>query len=158
MGTLVMVLVFLYGCSSGTSYFERSYTISEKFESFQLMPKYQYFYVGLADSPDALVGVRNGYALKSPHWHEVDMDEKKMRHMVDEMLNNPGAEYNIEPNGAYIFNGRGETIGVWYSVWALPLLTFMTDTDFSISYPMAVFPPSNRDPEERGFGPSFRRF
>lgn len=83
------------------------------------------------------------------------MDEKKLRRFVDIMLNHPGSEYNMEPNGAYIFDDKGKKIGVWYSVWMLPQLTFLSDTEFAISRPMTVFPLSNRDPEERIFPPFF---
>lgn len=155
---LLMCCLFLLACGAGPSHFRRSYDVSKAFEGSQLIAGYQYYLNGLPYSPDAVVAIRQGYTLKSPHWHAIDMDEKKIRRIVDEMLNNPGAEYNTEPNGAYILNDSGDVIGVWYSVWQLPLLSFKSENEFVISQPMTIFPRSNRDPEERIFYPFIRRY
>lgn len=76
--------------------------------------------------------------------------------MVEGLLNNPGSEYNTEPNGGYISNAKGGVVGIWYSVWRLPLATFISDNEFAISQPVADFPRSNRDPEDRFFRPFSR--
>lgn len=149
-------LLFIGACAAGPVHFRRSYTVANEFENYQLLPGYQYYYNGLPYSPDAVVAIRKGYTLKSPHWHPVKLDARKLGHMVAEMLNNPGAEYNTDPNGAYILNNQGDKIGVWYSVWALPLVTFTSKTELSISQPMTIFPYSNRDPERSGFPFLFR--
>jgi|GEM_PF-753003 len=154
---LLLVPLFVGACGAGQVHFKRSYEVANTFESFQLMPGHRYYYNGLPYRPDAVVGIRDDYSLKSPYWHAVTLDDRKLRHMVGEMLNNPGAEYNTEPNGAYIFNDQGESMGVWYSVWALPVATFSSNTEFSISQPTTTFPRSNRDPEERGFPFFYRR-
>jgi hypothetical protein len=148
--------LLLWACASGPIHFRRSYNVSEKFENYELMPGYRYYVSGHPHSLNAVVAIEKGYRLNSPHWQETKMDEKKLRRMVDNILNHPGSEYNMEPNGAYIFDDRGKHIGVWYSVWMLPQLTFLSDTEFAISRPMTVFPHSNRDPEERVFAPFFR--
>lgn len=155
--TLICALApLLFGaCAFGPSHFRRSYNVSEKFENYELIPGYRYYASGHPDSLNAVVAIEKGYHLNSPHWQEIEMDEKKLRRLVDIMLNHPGSEYNTEPNGAYIFNDKGNKMGVWYSVWMLPLLTFLSDTEFTISQPMTVFPHSNRDPEERIFRPFF---
>lgn len=146
----------LFGaCAFGPSHFRRSYNVSEKFENYEIIPGYRYYFNGHLDSLNAVVAIEKGYRLNSPHWQEVAMDEKKLRRMVDIILNHPGSEYNTDPNGAYILDDKGKKIGVWYSVWMLPQLTFLSDTEFAISRPMTVFPYSNRDPEERIFRPFF---
>ncbi len=151
-------IFFLWACAIGPSHFRRSYNVSNSFENAQLINDHQYYYSGLPYRPDAVVGIRRGFHLKSPHWEPVDLDDRRLRHMVDEMLNNPGAEYNTEPNGAYIFDDNGETIGVWYSVWALPILKFTSENEFTISRPTINFPRSNKDPEERGRWPFSKGF
>lgn len=139
----ILVLPLIFSCMTGRSHFDRSYDVSDKFENYQVLTGYQYYRNGHHHSPDAVVGVRKGYTLNSPIWHPVSMDEKMMRSLIDRMLNNPCAEYNSEPNGSRIYNDRGDLVGVYYSVWTLPLITFMSDTEFSISQPMAVFSSSN---------------
>lgn len=149
----ILFLLCLMACGAGGAHFRRSYDVSTTFENFQLIDRYQYYYNGRPSTPDAVVGIEKGYVLKSPHWHAVDLSGKRLRPMVEDMLNNPGSEHNTEPNGAYINNDNGDVIGVWYSVWRLPVLTFRSESEFSISQPVADFPRSNRDPEERHFWP-----
>lgn len=149
----LLFLFFLMACGIGPSHFTRSYDVSDTFENFKLIDRYQYYFNGLPSNPDAVVGIEQGYELKSSHWHPVDLDDRRLRHMVEGMLNNPGAEYNTEPNGAYIYNHKREVIGIWYSVWRLPLVTFMSESEFAISHPVADFPRSNKDPEDRFFRP-----
>ena len=153
---LLVAPVFIGACVAGHVHFRRSYTVAQTFESFQLMSGYRYYYNGTPYSTEAVVGIREGYTLKSPHWHAVALDEQRLRHMVEKMLSNPGAEYNTDPNGAYILDDHGETVGIWYSVWELPIVTFTSETELSISQPMAIYPRSNRDPERKGFPLFFR--
>lgn len=159
MIVLVMVMpMFIWACAAGPSHFRRSYNISQTFENSKIMPGYQYYLSGLPHSPNAVVAVKDEYRLKSEYWQPVKMDEKRLRRMVGRMLNKPGSEYNTEPNGAHIFDDLGKPIGAWYSVWALPQLTFISDKEFSISLPpVSEFPLSNRDPEERRLFPINRK-
>jgi hypothetical protein len=156
--TVLFALVFLLfaACAFGPSHFRRSYNVSQKFEKYELLPGYRYYFSGHPHSLNAVVAIEKGYHLNSSHWQEIEMDGKELRRMVGNILNHPGSEYNTEPNGAYIFDDRGKNIGVWYSVWMLPQLTFLSDREFTISRPMTVFPHSNRDPEQRVFWPFFR--
>lgn len=158
LGGLTALHIMLLACASGPVHFRRSYDVSHTFENAQLLSGHHYYYNGMPYSINAVVAIQNGYTLTSPHWHVVEMEQAKLRQMVDGMLNHPGSEYNTDPNGAYVFNDRGQVIGAYYSVWALPVLTFISDTEFAISPPMTVFPLSNRDPEEWVLKPLLRGF
>jgi hypothetical protein len=154
LGAMLIALHMAFlGCASGPAHFKRNYDVADTFETYQLLDGYQYYLNGLEHSPTAIVGIKKGYALTSPHWHAVKMERARLRNLVNRMLNTPGSEYNIDPNGAEILNDLGEVIGAWYSVWAFPVLTFRSDTEFAISQPMRTFPLSNRDPENRFFWP-----
>jgi hypothetical protein len=158
LGGLIALQSILLACATGPVHFRRSYDVSDTFENAQLLSRHQYYYNGVPYSINAVVAIQKEYTLTSPHWHAVEMERASLRHMVDRMLNHPGSEYNTDPNGAYIFNDHGQVIGAWYSVWALPMLTFISDTEFTISQPMTVFPLSNRDPEEWVLKPLLRGF
>jgi hypothetical protein len=153
LGVMMALPVIFMACASAPSHFRRNYDVSDTFENYQLLNGYQYYLNGLPHSPTALVSIKKNYRLSSPVWHAVKMDRAKLRDLVSRMLNTPGSEYNTAPNGAYILNDRGQVIGIWYSVWALPVMTFQSDTEFTISQPMMTFPLSNRDPEKRGILP-----
>lgn len=152
IGLLTIVLV-LAGCAMGRPHFKRSVDVSKMFESFTLQADSRYYYNGHFESPNAVVAMEKGYTLKSEHWHAANPSSKDLRRWVEKMRNTAGAEYNLDPNGAYILNDQGDRIGVWYSVWVLPKLTFISDKVYSISNPMIVFPTRHRDPEKNDFSP-----
>lgn len=144
---LLLAPVLTVACTVGPVHFQRSYDVSQTFENYKVLPDHQYYYYGETYSPEAVVAIQKGYTLNSPHWKALEMDERKLRDMLFEMTSFPGAEYKLVNNGAYIFNDNGETIGFWYSIWKLPVLTFVSDTEFTISKVMPVlpYPPGDSD-------------
>ena len=126
--------------------------MADTFEKYELIPGYLYYISGGDSKPLAIVGLADGYSLSSPDWRPVEPDSDQMRQWVDRMLEQPGAEYNTEPNGARILDPQGNPIGVWYSVWATPILKFQSGTEVAISRPMTIFPSSNRNRGNDGDG------
>ncbi len=143
---LVSSMIFLAGCMAGSAHFKRAVSASESFENYQLMPAYTYYYSGHSAKPVAIIGMKNDYKVASDTWIAVKLDEKKLRTWIDRMIMQPGAEYNTEPNGAYILDDSGESIGIWYSVYDLPQLTHVSDKVVAISRPNTIFPYSNPNP------------
>jgi hypothetical protein len=143
---LLSAALVLSGCSTGTVHFNRKVSASKIFERYRVLPDHHYYGFGRPHAPVALVAIRNGYRLDSPNWKALDMSEAALKSWVRRMLNQPGSEFNTEPNGAYIYNDSGKVIGVWYSVWVLPILRFTSETTFLISDPVTAFPSSNTEP------------
>ena len=141
---LFMSMFIWVACSAGPYHFQRSVSVTENFESFHVIPDYNYYYSGNVHKPTAVVGLQQGYDLSSPYWHPVQLDAQKLRVWMDRMMMQPGAEYNVDPNGAKILDDQGKQIGVWYAVWALPKLHFNSQKEIVISNPMTVFPFNNR--------------
>ncbi|MCP4744743.1 MAG: hypothetical protein GY874_01180 [Desulfobacteraceae bacterium] len=133
------------GCVTSGKHFDRKVSAQRIFEQYQVDNNYSYYISGHDAKPVAIVGLRKKYTLEAPSWRPVIMTEKQLRTWVDRMKDQPGAEYNIEPNGAYILDNQKNRIGLWYSVWALPIVTFKSDKVLAISQPMTVFPHSNRN-------------
>lgn len=145
LGMIAAALILVAGCAIGGSHFKRLLSVSDSFEQYQLIPGYQYFISGSDYKPVAIVGLANGYTLSSPHWQAVQPDEAQLKAWIERMRLQPGAEYNVEPNGAEILDNQGNRIGVWYSVWETPLLRFKSEKEIYISMPMTVFPASNKN-------------
>jgi hypothetical protein len=142
---IVALSVIAVGCASGGPHFERLVSVADTFEQYELIPGYQYYISGREGKPIAIVALRDDYQLTSEHWRKVYPDREQLRKWIDRMRMQPGAEFNIEPNGARILDQQGNPIGVWYSVWATPILTFQSEKTISISRPMTVFPETNRN-------------
>jgi hypothetical protein len=142
---LIAVTTILSGCATGPVHFQRKLSASEPFEQPRVLTGHQYYAFGHPQKPLALVAIQNDYRLASPKWKPIDVDPQMIGTFVSRMLNQPGAEYNMFPNGAYILNDNGETIGYWYSVWALPVLRFTAEKEFTISDPVTRFPLYNNE-------------
>ena len=137
----------LWSCTAGKVHFLRSWDVSNTFESFTVVPGLTYYYNGLENRPDAIVAISKNYELDSPHWHEVNLNEKELRHMIEEILNTVGVVPDkLTPQGAEILNDRGETIGLWYSAWKLPLVNFLPGNKIYMSQPQYEVPAPNQDP------------
>lgn len=141
---IVLGASVLMGCSAGAYHFKRSQNVTDTFEKYRVLPDHRYYYSGNDYKPVALVGVQKEYTVSSPYWQEVQLNEKMLRTWMDRMTMQPGAEYNVFPNGAYILDEQGNPIGVWYAVWALPKMQFKSEKEIVISNPMTIFPHDNR--------------
>ena len=138
----------LLACATGQVHFMRSWDVSRTFESFKIVPGYNYYYNGLASSPSAIVGIDKNYELDSPYWHSMKIDEKKLRDIIGEIQNTPGVVPDrLDAQGAKIFNNHGKVIGIWYSAWELPTITFSTDKKFYMSQPWFQIPGPNQEPD-----------
>jgi hypothetical protein len=150
----VAILVFistaltLAGCGTGKVHFRRMVSASELFEQHRVLPGHQYYYFGRPHAPLAVVAIQQDYRLISAKWNPIDGDESVIKDLVARMRNQPGSEYNVDPNGAHILNNDGEIIGFWYSVWRLPVLQFTGENEFTISDPVTIFPYNNREPDD----------
>ena len=142
----IILAALVTGCAIGPLHFKRAVSAAETFEAYQVLPDHQYYYSGRWHKPWAIIALQSDYKLESSDWNTVDLDERQLRNWINRMVAQPGAEYNTEPNGAYILDSQGERIGVWYSVWTLPLLTFKSEKVVAVSRPNTIFPYSNRNP------------
>ena len=142
---LSAAVVALTGCATGTYHWNRAESATQTFMTAKIDTGYQYYISGHDFKPVAIVGIKKDYTLEKGDWQKVDVDSTRMRLWVERMLAQPGAEYNIEPNGAYILDNNGNAVGVWFSVFALPQVTFTSETSLAITRPMTVFPWSNRN-------------
>lgn len=145
LSSIIAATITLSGCVAGPIHFQRKVSASEPFEQPRVLTGHQYHAFGHPQKPLALVAIQNDYRLASPKWKPIDVDPQMIGTFVSRMLNQPGAEYNMFPNGAYILNDNGETIGYWYSVWALPVLRFTAEKEFTISDPVTRFPLYNNE-------------
>ena len=143
----------LVACTAGAYHFKRSANVSDTFEKFRVLNDHQYYFSGNEYKPTAVIGIQKGYTLTSSYWHPVALDEKMLRVWTERMMMQPGAEYNVDPNGAYILDDYGNRIGVWYAVWKLPILKFISEKEIDISNPVASFPFNNRSDDRVDYLP-----
>jgi hypothetical protein len=143
-----LAAVTLVACTAGATHFKRSANVADTFENFHVLNDYRYYFSGNEYKPTAVIGLQRDYTLTSSDWHPVALDEKMLGVWMERMMMQPGAEYNVDPNGAYILDDRGSQIGVWYAVWDLPILKHVSEKEIVISNPVTVFPFNNRGDDD----------
>ena len=140
MVVIAILFILITGCIK--THFHRSNQVADTFEQYQMLADHKYYFFGRKHSPDAIVGILNGWTFQTTKWKVVE-NEETFREIVGRILGIAGIEFNILPNGAYIRNAQGENIGIWFSAWETPVLRFTDDTTFTISDPIPTFPHGN---------------
>jgi hypothetical protein len=93
--------------------------IRAKFESYEYVADYNYFYTGPANSPAAILGIQQKFELvrdvgrggSKTNWQQFEPEGTKLKEFV-EAMNNPGRS---RPFGFSIKTPTGEQIGVMYT-------------------------------------------
>jgi len=131
----VSLLAAIAGCAtSAAGRFERSADVVQSFMSFQVLPGYRYYTVGPGEAPDAILGIKSEYTLKSDLWKERDMTPDLLKKYVTTMNNLFSAEA-AGLVGAAILDEGGEQVGVWYSAAAATQVYEISDTEVAVDPP-----------------------
>jgi hypothetical protein len=115
---LVIFKLMLSGCVAGlsepTGGLQKNTDVLDTFETATILPDYNYYIQGVESNPEAIIGVKNSFQLRSKLWTAIDWDKKKLEKAVfwirsDEIgFCTAGAGYLLLPDG--------EQVGVWYSL------------------------------------------
>ena len=88
--------------------------VESAFDGGRQLEGYRYYYSGMINSPDGIIGIREGYTLETTLWKEYDPERQVFRELVGQMrLSGGGLGRFIR--GMRILDSRGEMIGVWFS-------------------------------------------
>jgi hypothetical protein len=105
--------VLTSGCVSDFGRYQMSNEVRRSFESYQVLPGYKYYYAGLQDRPDAILGIDRHYTLDNALWSEIDLTSAQLRAWIGHLAR-PGSS-RLMAFGYYILDPAGKRIGVWYS-------------------------------------------
>ena len=86
-------------------------SVTELFETQQILPEHSYYYNGFQALPYAIVGIDHQYTLSSSVWIPVRPDPDLLKQLITRMQ----IVYSRQPHGAWIIGPNGERIGIWYS-------------------------------------------
>ena len=114
--------LFMLSCASNGKNWGSSVQdadIRAKFERYEYVADYNYFYTGPASSPAAILGIQREFELvrdsgrggSKTNWQQFEPEGTKLKEFV-EAMNNPGRS---RPFGFSIKTPTGEEIGVMYA-------------------------------------------
>jgi hypothetical protein len=90
---------------------QRSIEITRIFESYEVLPNYNYYYSGLGDIPYAIIGIDKNYRLRRGQWKEIHITTQILRNWISRM----DFIYGYRPYGSQILDNDGKQVGIWYS-------------------------------------------
>jgi len=115
----LLMVSLLAGCASkqeargNNGTLKLSLEVSQIFETYQVLPEYRYYYTGSVTKPNAIMGIDRNYTLDTRLWNEVvNLTPEQLKKRVD-LMN--GFRPPTRTFGAYILDGSGEQVGIWYS-------------------------------------------
>ncbi len=125
---------------------ERSLEVARMFEEKDLPSGYQFFYSGIVNNPDGILGIKDGWSLDTRLWKPVT----PTRAIQDRWMWNMTRGLGSAPSnrGAWIVTPEGEKVGLWYSKWTWTTVWFKADRHIEVQ------PPD----EDVGFHGKFPRF
>jgi hypothetical protein len=120
MAAGILMIGLLAGCaatqealrSSGS--LKPSSEVSQIFQTYKVLPQYRYYFSGSDTKPSAIVGIDRNYTLDTSVWQAAaDLTSGQLQNWVEQML---GFNPAWRTFGAYILDGKGQQVGIWYSL------------------------------------------
>lgn len=90
---------------------KRNRDANRTFKTYKVLPDHTYYTSGLANIPNAIIGVNNKYKLRPGMWRKVELSAPLLRSWISKMDN----IYGYPPYGSIILDDNGLQIGIWYS-------------------------------------------
>jgi hypothetical protein len=119
MAAGMVMISLLAGCASNNKargnfgILKLSREVSRIFESYQVLPEYNYYFSGSVTKPRAIMGIDRNYTLATGLWKEAtDLTPELLKKWVDQIL---GFLPPTRTFGAYILGPNGQQVGIWYS-------------------------------------------
>ena len=120
MAAGILMIGLLAGCAANKVARENSGSlklsteVSQDFQTYQVLPQYRYYFAGSDTKPTAIVGIDPNYTLDTSVWQAAaDLTPEQLQNWVQQML---GFNPAWRTFGAYILDGKGQPVGIWYSL------------------------------------------
>jgi hypothetical protein len=129
------LLAGMSGCATGSgARLDRSKDVLDSFLAFDVLPGYRYYTTGPGNTPNAILGIKSGYTLRSEVWKETKMTQALLKRSVLQMNNLFDAE-EAGLIGAAVLNGQGEQVGIWYSPVGVTQVEMISSTEMAVDPP-----------------------
>jgi hypothetical protein len=134
MLSLIIGIVGLAGCS--TMYGKISYNpeLVKSFQTKSELPDYQYYFIGRANLPYAVIGIDKEYpyTFNDRFWSPIQTREEVLK-KIDKLEYAPDNDYRLI--GADMLDASGQKIGIWYSFYSYAVIKQSPDNVLDIFDP-----------------------
>ena len=127
---VIMMVTAFIGCASPEAQhigrYKENSEITQGFQSYRYFPEYTYYYAGLINKPEAIVGIHRDYQVQensdwgSAHtrWKKLETTAENLKKLVEgiDKNNRSDRKYraNRKPSGFVLFDPAGNQVGILY--------------------------------------------
>ena len=131
----LVVLILMAGCATGNkARLDRSQEVWKAFQQGEVMSGYRYYTTGVENSPDAILGVKEGYTLVTERWTERAMSQELLK-QVDGLMDLKFSPMGGGLLGSWVLDDEGERIGIWYSPVGLTGVKMLGENKVQVNPP-----------------------
>lgn len=142
---LIGLLVFLFaGCAGNRTFgrFYQSRAVERSFKNFEISQEYNYYYNGRENMPDAILGLRKDFVMKSRFWHPVDLSSEKMGLWWEairfDWYSSLGTSLErVASNGWILKSPHGDEVGILYSKFSQVAAEFSDGNVVTVGVPQS---------------------
>lgn len=122
---VISAALSIVGCLTMAQHFKNygsilsSNDVTEAFESKQVNPGLDYYFIGPEGTPDVVIGLNKGYRLDSTLWKKITLTPEALKAMISSMQS-LARKHNVFLHGFTILDNQRMPIGVWYSLLKNP--------------------------------------
>jgi hypothetical protein len=107
----VFVMIVMSGCLENYGRLQRSTEVQTMFETGQLPSEYNYHFFGSRNHPDAVMGLKPDWTLRSKMWRKVELSTEEFKYMTKWVWE----DFGYYKYGANILDPEFEKIGIIYT-------------------------------------------
>lgn len=154
----ISILGLLTNCAGFANYgtVKRDVSVTEKFKSSEIDPRYNYFYFGKEERPFSIMGIDRSYTVESKFWYPIELTKEQLQRWIiafeaKQIYQTGSGAAKATYRGSEILNPQGEPAGVIYSMLHWIVITFPGDS-VVVPYPPSYPPgddPSTKDKRDR---------
>lgn len=136
------IALLLAGCAGSRTFghFYQSRAVDRSFRNFEISDQYNYYYNGRERMPDAILGLRKDYVMKSRFWHPIALDPKKMgvwwqAIRFDWYTSLGGSLERVSSNGWILKAPNGDEVGILFSKFSSVAAEFSRGNVVTVNVP-----------------------
>jgi hypothetical protein len=107
----VFVMIVMSGCLENYGRLQRSTEVQTMFETGQLPSEYNYHFFGSRNHPDAVMGLKPDWTLRSKMWRKVELSTEEFKYMTKWVWE----DFGYYKYGANILDPEFVKIGIIYT-------------------------------------------
>jgi hypothetical protein len=112
---LCCIIAFIFsGCFANYGRLHWDPQVTADFQNHTVQKDFNYYHYGIGNRTFAIAGVSAEYHMKSRMWREVPDDSEALKGFVSRAWINHAYQPH-DPQGAYILDPQGQSVGTWYS-------------------------------------------